>query len=484
MYGMRRSITPGLSRRQDSKPNSQSFEDQQIDVNDKDDETQEIAAYLNLIRKRHDKIKQENIKKKIILERLKKDYEKALFMTQDSEENSSVIESKIQTTKESLEITKKQHKQEISDYKSCLHMLDRMKKDKIAMEIRANTIQSSLKSTRLVLNSEVKKSQQSKEANFQSKMMLVDIRKTYSQSRRKKDEYVINLEKELKSREDVAARREDRQKRQMEIAEAAANDDKDSPEVKLREKLLLCKMWLNFLSKKLTSEMKKAIDVERAFSKIKSATGLSDVNEIVEKFLTREQNYFMLLQAVSDAEKKLNLLRKENKSAKDMLVTLQFEDPKEKETLMVINILEKKVVQNHKNYENVKEKLKNTIKLYDQLLNWTQKMMTTMNIPNSFDLHSGSKANEAKNNLPDVFSVIQLNLGQLAETVKSSPEEAKRAFEDFDEFSQMKTEEVVEKMSTEDALSKIIRVRMVNLAIEDDDAVFENREVKSRGVKN
>ncbi|OMJ93526.1 hypothetical protein SteCoe_3503 [Stentor coeruleus] len=484
MYGIRRSITPGLSRRHDSKPNSQSFDDQQIDVNDKDDETQEIAAYLNLIRKRHDKIKQENLKKKVILERLKKDYEKALFMSQDSEENSSVIESKIQTTKESLEITKKQHKQEISDYRSCLYMLDRMKKDKIAMEIKANTIQSSLKSTRFVLNTEVKKSQQSKEANFQSKMMLMDIKKTYSQSKRKKDEYVINLEKELKSREDVAARREDRQKRQMEIAEAAANDDKDSPEVKLREKLLLCKMWLNFLSKKLTSEMKKAIDVERAFSKIKSATGLSDVNEIVEKFLTREQNYFMLLQAVSDAEKKLNFLRKENKSAKDMLLSLQFEDPKEKETLMVINILEKKVVQNHKNYENVKDKLKSTIKLYDQLLNWTQKMMATMNIPNNLDLHSGSKAYEAKNNLPDVFNVIQLNLGQLAETVKSSPEEAKQAFENFNAFNQMKTEEIVEKMSTEDALSKIIRVRMGNLAIEDDDAVFENREVKSRGNKN
>lgn len=457
MYGMRRSITPGLSRRQDSKPNSQSFDDQQIDVNDKDDETQEIAAYLNLIRKRHDKIKQENIKKKIILERLKKDYEKALFMTQDSEENSSSIESKIQTTKESLEITKKQHKQEISDYKSCLHILDRMKKDKIAMEIRANTIQSSLKSTRLVLNSEVKKSQQSKEANFQSKMILMDIRKTYSQSKRKKDDYVINLERELKSREDVAARREDRQKRQMEIAEAAANDDKDSPEVKLREQLLLYKMWLNFLSKKLTGEMKQAIDVERAFSKIKSATGLSDVNDIVEKFLTREQSYFMLLKAVNDAEKKLKNLTKENRTAKEMLMFLQFEDPKEKESLKMLKVLEGKVVAGFKSYVNFKEKFASSIKMYDQLLSWSQKIMVVMGIPNNFDLHSGSKANEAKNNLPDVFNVIHITLSQFVEIVKANSDEVRKISKTL---SKMKTNQVIEKMSTEDNLSKIIRVKM------------------------
>ena len=154
------------------------------------------------------------------------------------------------------------------------------------------------------------------------------MRKTFSQSRRKKSKYINNLERELKSKEDIAERRDDRQKRQLEIAEAAANDDKDSHEVKLREKLLLYSLWFTFLNKKFVSEMHKAVDIEKAFSKIKSATGLSDVFEIVEKFLTREQNYFILINAVNEAEKKLNFLRNENINAKEMLNNLHFDNPK------------------------------------------------------------------------------------------------------------------------------------------------------------
>lgn len=457
MFGIRRSVTPGLSHRQESRQKSESFDDENFDVNDKDNETREIAAYLNLIRKRHDKIKQENFKKKIILEKLKKDYEKALSLAQSGEENSSEIEEKILKVKNFLSTTKKQYKQETSDHNSYIHILDRMKKDRIAMEIQANNFQSSLKSTKLTLNSESSKSQKVKESNFKSKMILLDVKKNFSQSQHKKNNYVQNLIKELKSREDAAIRREDRQKRQMEIAEAAANDDKDSPEVKLREQLLLYKMWLNFLSKKLTDEMKQAIDVERAFSKIKSATGLSDVNDIVEKFLTREQNYFMLLKAVNDAEKKLKSLTKENRTAKEMLMILQFEDPKEKENLKMLKVLEGKVVAGFKSYVNFKEKLGSSIKMYDQLLSWSQKIMVVMNIPNNFDLHSGSKANEAKNNLPDVFNVIHITLSQLAETIKSNPDEVRKISKTL---SKMKTNQVIEKMSTEDNLSKIIRVKM------------------------
>jgi RNA:NAD 2'-phosphotransferase (TPT1/KptA family) len=37
--------------------------------------------------------------------------------------------------------------------------------------------------------------------------------------------------------------------------------------------------------------MKKSFQIEDAFQKIRAATGHSDVQEIVHKFLTREQTY-------------------------------------------------------------------------------------------------------------------------------------------------------------------------------------------------
>jgi len=58
--------------------------------------------------------------------------------------------------------------------------------------------------------------------------------------------------------------------------------------------------------------MKRTFEVEEAFQRIKSATGYTDVQEIVQKFLTREQTYSQLLMAVSDYERKIDALRKDN----------------------------------------------------------------------------------------------------------------------------------------------------------------------------
>ena len=48
------------------------------------------------------------------------------------------------------------------------------------------------------------------------------------------------------------------------------------------------RLYSFFLKKKMEKEMKKYLFIEDAFQKIRTATGQSDVQEIVSKFLTRE----------------------------------------------------------------------------------------------------------------------------------------------------------------------------------------------------
>jgi len=55
--------------------------------------------------------------------------------------------------------------------------------------------------------------------------------------------------------------------------------------------------------------MKNHAQIEQAFQNIRTATGLSDVNEIVQNFMTREQTYSHLLMQVSDNERKIDKLR-------------------------------------------------------------------------------------------------------------------------------------------------------------------------------
>ena len=101
----------------------------------------------------------------------------------------------------------------------------------------------------------------------------------------------------------------ERVKRQHDIAEMAANDKKDQNEIIMQEKFLVQRLYSAFLKKKMEHEMNKNFYIEDAFQKIRTATNLSNVNEIVHRFLTREQTYSELLIAVSENERKIEDLR-------------------------------------------------------------------------------------------------------------------------------------------------------------------------------
>lgn len=59
----------------------------------------------------------------------------------------------------------------------------------------------------------------------------------------------------------------------------------------MRDKLQIQKLWSSFMRKKMDNEMKKSQQIDEAFKQIKTATGVTNVQELVQRFLTREQTY-------------------------------------------------------------------------------------------------------------------------------------------------------------------------------------------------
>ena len=86
------------------------------------------------------------------------------------------------------------------------------------------------------------------------------------------------------------------------------------------------KLWCAFLKKKMEKEMNTFRNLQDAFQKIRTSTGNSDVQEMVTKFLTREQTYAQLLTAVSENEKNLDKLRKANDLKQEKLHSLQIDN--------------------------------------------------------------------------------------------------------------------------------------------------------------
>ena len=117
----------------------------------------------------------------------------------------------------------------------------------------------------------------------------------------------------------------ERVKRQTEIAEMAANENKDQNEIKMQEQFLVQRLFSAFLKRKMESEMDNHFVVEEAFQKIRTATGFSDVNDIVHRFLTREQTYSQLLNNVNTSETKTEQPKKDNDELRNRLQELKID---------------------------------------------------------------------------------------------------------------------------------------------------------------
>lgn len=100
----------------------------------------------------------------------------------------------------------------------------------------------------------------------------------------------------------------------------------------MNENFLAQKLWSAFLKTKMEKEMNRTFPIENAFQKIRAATGFSDVQDIVQKFLTREVTYSQLLMAVSENEEKIDRLRRENEGCTEKLHELSIQSSNEANT--------------------------------------------------------------------------------------------------------------------------------------------------------
>lgn len=429
-----------------------------VEAVDHEEERREVSTQLAIIRKRHDQTKEANLRKRKQVDKLKQELDQVGTVTNAAEGEQKSLETRVEQLERALTAAQAKQEEELQNKTVYEHMLDRMKKDRIALEIKAQSLSQNLRSARQVLGSEQQKSRKTMEAKFQSRLQLKDLKDQYEFEKRQKEDRIIQLERNVRMRQEASNRREERQKRQAEIAEAAAKADSDSQESRLRDNVLLLRFWYNFLKWKLENERNRSVDIEKAFQKIRVATGLQDVQEIVERFLTREQTYNEFISGVSEAESKLEALKQQNVEAREELLKMQLDENGGARALYH-EVEELEAQQGHLVKEStiVKERLKKTIGLYDQVLEWATKIMKRIDLnPESMSVATGDNVLSTRQTLADMFESIEGRVNEMLEPVLSQREEQRRLMEIQ---ASKKTDQLMTEITTEEFLAKNIRVR-------------------------
>lgn len=127
----------------------------------------------------------------------------------------------------------------------------------------------------------------------------------------------MKLEAETKRNQQIQKRNE--------VAEIAAYELKQSNEKKWRNLLMVNRFVLSFLKSKMGRMIKYFNEVEQGYQKIKTSTGIDNIEEIMSKFINRESIYDNLLSQINQYETEIERLKSENISMNNELADYEIQ---------------------------------------------------------------------------------------------------------------------------------------------------------------
>ena len=133
----------------------------------------------------------------------------------------------------------------------------------------------------------------------------------------------------------------------------------------------------------MEKEMRASAQIDTAFKDIKTATHVTDVQELVKKFLTRELTYSDLLKNVNEADRKIDYLKKDNEELTNRLHELKMatsanaqKGANGEHNFQDEDILEseRQIQQMKREYAMLQEKFKRVNIVNDQVSTWARRV--------------------------------------------------------------------------------------------------------------
>ena len=338
----------------------------------KGEDLSEVSSQLRFLRKHHDANKTINsiriralTAKSFDLQIVQDNGKNTTNKLQDSKDRVNVLELEINNIKKSQD-------ESTLDTFSYKHVLDRMQSSRLHLDMKSLNLNKYIKVNQHVLGQEIDKKRRVREARIQTKVAVRNLEKFITRETKEKYEELQGIEKDVKQKKESNQRREEGFRRQIEILEVAADEDRNMKAMQLREGLLLHMFWYFVLQKRLLITMNKFSKLEAAFNNVKKTTGMYETSEIIEKLLTKEAGYVEILENIKYTKIKIEDYSNKNKDMEEKLNLINI--IKAENIINPVKSLELNVKNKTRELEIQREKLQGIRGTYINISTWCNKI--------------------------------------------------------------------------------------------------------------
>lgn len=291
---------------------------------DDSDELAQVVVQLNKVRKQHDDVRHKVQSQSALLEELKDEVKDLELESKKPSLEDTPETRKIRMLENRLDKAMIKYNEAQSIRKTYEQIVKRLKEERIGFDNQLAAIERALGAKQhdyeeLVLLSS--------DATHAREMILQELEKArgqYEEEKRQREKELREKQQYVKIRLEMSQRLDKRDKQKLDVVAKESGDLTGEEEKHLKSALAMTVMQQGMAVEEKKEHRSKIDIFESAFRKIKEATGVSDVNEVIQKITSQESTTDNLINLSKENQARLEQLQTEHSNLKTRVEELKY----------------------------------------------------------------------------------------------------------------------------------------------------------------
>ena len=195
-------------------------------------------------------------------------------------------------------------------------IVKRLREERIGFDNQLGAIERTLKAKEHDLEELVLMSHDANHAKEMSKAELIRVEMELAAERIQREKELAERRHQVRVKQEINARMERQENARRENMALQRGDLNEVQENKLKQKMVVTDLSTENNKRKAEEEKEKITSYEEAFKKIKEATRVNDINEVIQKFMTQEDTTISLKAMTKTAQERIETLNDDKASLK------------------------------------------------------------------------------------------------------------------------------------------------------------------------
>jgi len=292
----------------------------------KDSEIAKLEVQVQELRRKHDDVRHQCHFRQKELDTMQdrlKDLEKEMAKLKDDD---TPLTRNIRTLENRLDKAMIKYNEAQSIRKTYEQIVKRLKEERIGFDNQLAAIERTLKAKEKDLEELVLMSHDAQHAKEVAKAELLKLEHQLMEEKKQREKELADRRALVQQKVEMNQRMEkrDKMRREMALVEGGEQGGEPGGDASLKKTMFSTAFHSALNDHVMEEEQKKITTYEEAFRKIKDATGVSDVNEVIQKFLTQDETHNNLVVMTKEAQARIDALNEEKAQAKAKVEEIKY----------------------------------------------------------------------------------------------------------------------------------------------------------------